>query len=217
MKEGGNSAVEAAAQGILLNGNPGPDPYPHHEVWSGTFPTKCMSTTSGVKIYLIPVISRDPLLIKACRVENTTTGETAPCNVDPNPGVPDAEGIQIFKATVKPAGKLPWPGDTDGDGCPDQSENLPKSEAANGGGRDWLNPWDYYDVNGDGVIDLLNDILGVIQHYQPIAGGAPPYDIVFDRGPTAGPNAWNMTAPDGVIDLLNDILGVIRQYGHNCA
>ncbi len=114
--------------------------------------------------------------------------------------------------TPTPGGKLPFPGDTDGDGCADVNENLPKAQVDNGGGRDWLNPWDYYDVNGDGFIDLLNDILGVIQHYQPAAGGDPPYDIVFDRGPTTGPNAWNMTAPDGVIDLLNDILGVIQQY-----
>ncbi len=103
-------------------------------------------------------------------------------------------------------------GDTDGDGCADVNENLPKTEVDNGGGRDYLDPWDWYDVNYDGVIDLLNDILGVISHYQPIPGGAPPYDITFDRGPTAGPNAWNMTAPDGVIDLLNDILGVIIQF-----
>ena len=108
--------------------------------------------------------------------------------------------------------KLPYPGDTDGDGCPDVSESRPKGQATQGGGRDWKDPWDYYDINGDGVIDLLFDILGVIQHYQPTAGGAPPYDIAFDRGPTTGPNAWNMTAPDGVIDLLNDILGVILQF-----
>ena len=37
-----------------------------------------------------------------------------------------------------------------------------------------------------------------------------------NRGPSAGPNPWNMTAPDGVIDLPNDILGVILQFGHSC-
>ena len=121
------------------------------------------------------------------------------------------------------ASKQPWPGDTDGDGCADVNENLPKGESDNGGGRDWLHQWDHYDVNGDGVIDLSNDILGVIQHYQGVIqhyqrtpGGVPPYDIAFDRGPTTGPNAWNVTAPDGVIDLLKDILGVIRQGNHNC-
>ena len=89
-----------------------------------------------------------------------------------------------------------------------------------GGLRDPLNPWDFYDVAGlagpspDGVIDLLNDVLGVVQHFSPMGG--PPYDVSFDRGPTTGPNPWNMTAPDGAIDLLNDILGVISQHGHSC-
>ena len=111
--------------------------------------------------------------------------------------------------------------DTDGDGCADLRENLPKSEANQGGGRDYLDPWDYYDVLGpgaalpkDGVIDLPNDILGVILHFSP--GGEPPYDANFDRGPTVGANHWQRSGPDGVIDLPNDILGVILQFGHNC-
>ncbi len=66
-----------------------------------------------------------------------------------------------------------------------------------------------------GVIDLPNDILGVIQHFSP--SGAAPYDVQFDRGVSGGPNPWNMTAPDGVIDLPNDILGVILQFNHNCS
>ena len=66
----------------------------------------------------------------------------------------------------------------------------------------------------DGVVDLPNDILAVIQSFSPT--GAFPYNVLYDRGPSAGPNAWNMTAPDGVIDLPNDILGVIRQFDHNC-
>ena len=84
-----------------------------------------------------------------------------------------------------------------------------------------MNPYDYYDVLGpngslthDGVIDLPNDILGVILHFAP--QGAPPYDVRFDRGPRLTGPFWNMTAPDGVIDLPNDILGVILQFGHDC-
>ncbi len=69
--------------------------------------------------------------------------------------------------------------------------------------------------NGDAVIDLANDIFGVILHYAP-SGLGPEYDVLYDPGPTAGPNPWNMTAPDGVIDLGNDILGVIQQYVHDC-
>ena len=106
--------------------------------------------------------------------------------------------------------KLPFKGDTDGDGCADTSENRPKSELSLGGGRDYLNPWDYYDVDGDGDIDLFGDILGVIAHFS--LDGSPPYDVIYDRGPSAGPNPWNMTAPDGEISLFVDILGVIKQF-----
>ncbi len=58
------------------------------------------------------------------------------------------------------------------------------------------------DTNGDGIVDLLNDILGIIQHYAP--SGAPPYDPAFDIN------------DDGAIDLLLDILGAITQYQVPC-
>ena len=129
-------------------------------------------------------------------------------------GFYDGEDIFEFFA----AHPLPLLGDTDGDGCSDEQE-YGKDEML-GGLRDRQNPWDFYDVPGlggeppDGVIDLFNDILGVIFHYS--LDGNPPYDANFDRGPSAGPNPWNMTAPDGVIDLFTDILGVIDQHGHAC-
>ena len=113
---------------------------------------------------------------------------------------------------------VPLDADTDGDGCTDLREN--GSDETLGGMRDWQNPHDFYDVIGggggppDGIIDLPNAILGVIQHFSP--DGEAPYDVQFDRGSSTGPDAWNMTAPDGVIDLPNDILGVIQQFGHNC-
>ncbi len=110
--------------------------------------------------------------------------------------------------------------DEDSDGCTNAAEV--GTDETLGGLRNPLNAWDFYDVETisgpgkDGVVDLLFDILGVINHYQPTAGGAPPYDANYDRGPSAGPNAWNMTRPDGVIDLLNDILGVVLQGNHTC-
>ena len=108
--------------------------------------------------------------------------------------------------------------DSDGDGCLDQQENGPDETI--GGLRDFANPWDFYDVVGpnggppDGVVDLPNDVLGVLQHISP--AGQAPYDERFDRGPSLGPHPWNMSAPDGVIDLPNDVLGVVAQFGHSC-
>ena len=115
-------------------------------------------------------------------------------------GLSDGDEVHIH-------GTAPLDPDTDSDGCGDLQEL--GSASASGGQRDPLNPWDFYDTNGDGLVDLPNDILGVI-----LAFGA--YDVIYDRGPSAGPNPWNMTAPDGVIDLPNDILGVIQQFGHSC-
>ena len=109
--------------------------------------------------------------------------------------------------------------DPDADGCTNAQEAGQNEKF--GGLRNPINPWDFYDVaigggvpGQDGVIDLPNDILGVIQHFSP--QGQPPYDVQFDRGPSTGPNSWNMTAPDGVIDLPNDLLGVILQFNHKC-
>ncbi len=106
--------------------------------------------------------------------------------------------------------------DTDGDGCADIREVATAAPSeATGGQRDPNNPWDYYDVNGDRVIDLANDILGVVNHFAP--GGYPPGDEIYDRGPAKGGASWKDThPPDGVIDLANDILGVIAQFQHNC-
>ena len=112
----------------------------------------------------------------------------------------------------QPPPKVVGPGDTDGDGCSNEREF--GSDETLGGQRDYLNPWDFFDTNGDQVIDLPNDILGVIQHFAPLGG--PPYDVAFDRGHRDGETLWSMTAPDGVIDLPIDILGVIYQFGHNC-
>ena len=109
--------------------------------------------------------------------------------------------------------------DSDNDGCTNGQELGP--DGTLGGQRNPMNPGDFYDVLGggggppDGIIDLSNDIFGVIIHYAP-TGTEPTYDVAFDCGPSAGPNVWNMTEPDGVIDLTNDILGVIQQYSHSC-
>lgn len=101
--------------------------------------------------------------------------------------------------------------DTDGDGCTDLRESGPNPLA--GGQRDPNNQHDFFDTNGDGIVALASDILGVILHWS---GSGAPYDVDYDRGPSTGPNSWNMTAPDGAIDLPNDILGAIRQWQHNC-
>ena len=146
----------------------------------------------------------------------------------------DSGAAYVFGVLPPPPTPTPKPpdGDTDGDtvpnsadldddndGCSDVQEAGPDETL--GGLRNPHNPWDFYDVLGpgaslpkDGIIDLPNDILGVIQHHP---AGALGYDVQFDRGPWVGTDSWNETqGPDGVIDLPNDILGVVLQFGHRC-
>jgi len=114
--------------------------------------------------------------------------------------------------------------DSDGDGCTDKAETrtLHGSEES-GGRRDYLNPYDFFDTNGDKTIDLLYDIFAVAGAYGADAGGDPPgepdgYSTALDRsGPLPGGDPWDMQAPDGTIDLLNDIFGASSQFGHDCS
>jgi hypothetical protein len=100
--------------------------------------------------------------------------------------------------------------DTDGDGCSDVEE-LGDDEML-GGLRDPYNRGDWFDPDGNGTVDLFNDIFGV-----SVLFGAPSPPATHDRGPAiAGSNTWNITPGDGTIDLFNDIFGVAFQFGHAC-
>lgn len=104
-------------------------------------------------------------------------------------------------------------GDTDGDGCTDGEEL--GTDASRGGQRNPLDPSDFYDVNGDGTVNLFGDVLPVIQAFGPSSG--PHYAAALDRSPAPlGVAPWHLGPPDGVIDMT-DIAGVIAQFGHSCA
>ena len=124
------------------------------------------------------------------------------------PTIVNAEAASVQANPAKGKGY-----DQDDDGVPTERELMDDIAC---GRRDPYNKNDYYDVSipRDGVIDLPNDILGVILHFAP--GGYPPGDENWDRPPVmvgAGAGStWNRGSPDGVIDLPNDILGVILQF-----
>ena len=130
------------------------------------------------------------------------------CPSVPNPGQENFDGDALGDDCE----------DSDGDGCLDAAEL--GDDPTRGGLRNPDIEWDFFDPTGprggppDGIIDLPNDLLGVILRFSP--DGEGDYDVRFDRGRSVGPYAWNMTAPDGVIDLTNDILGVILQFQHDC-
>ena len=100
--------------------------------------------------------------------------------------------------------------DTDQDGCSNASEL--SDDPATGGLRDPYNPYDWYDIDKNGVINLFGDILGVISSFS--LDGEDPYDVNNDRGAiiTGGAGSWSREGPDGVINLFGDILGVISQF-----
>lgn len=109
---------------------------------------------------------------------------------------------------------------TDGDGCTNAQEVGPNLER--GGLRDPQNPWDFYDVDGNRVIDLFNDIFAVASAFGDDADSAGPgepdgYDAVLDRSsPQPGGAPWDLQAPDGRIDLFADVFGVLLQFGDSC-
>jgi hypothetical protein len=149
----------------------------------------------------------------------TPTPTSTPTATATSTPTPTATATATPTNTPTPT-KQPEPGDTDGDGCSDQREN--GTNPLLGGLRNYKNPYDYFDVNGDKHIDVPNDILQVILAYNhgPL-DGAPSllYSPAKDRGPpvVGALYAWQRTGPDGRVDVPNDILPIILQYNHSCA
>ena len=109
--------------------------------------------------------------------------------------------------------------ESDLDGC-NNLEELGFNEEA-GGRRNPSNPYDFYDTDGNKLIDLFIDIFGVAGLFGADADSLPPgepdgYDATYDRSAPIGSDPWDMGAPDGLIDLFIDIFGVAFQFGHSC-
>jgi len=105
--------------------------------------------------------------------------------------------------------------DTDGDGCSNIEEYGPDPEF--GGKRNPLDPYDFYDVNGDGAIDLFNDILTIAFAFGLTPADAG-YSPILDRseGPP-GAELWDLGPPDGSITLFSDIFAAALQFGADCS
>jgi len=111
--------------------------------------------------------------------------------------------------------------DSDADGC-DTEHELGQDEKE-GGRRDPKNEYDFYDQNGDKVINVFNDILPVALAYGPSNGKdyspdkdrSPPPDAAEQPDPSKR-EPWDMGPPDGAINVFTDILGVATQFGHSC-
>lgn len=104
--------------------------------------------------------------------------------------------------------------DLDEDGCNDRAEL--SGDPAAGGMRSPDNPWDFFDPNADGTIDLFFDIFDVAFAFGLTPADAG-YDPALDRSsPPPGGDVWDLGPPDGEIGLFDDIFGVAFQFGHSC-
>lgn len=105
--------------------------------------------------------------------------------------------------------------DADGDNCNDREEQ--GKDSLLGGQRDPSNPWDFYDVNSDGLIDFYDTALVAFQF------GTKKGDLLYEWRPeTDRANAEdtptdfaNLGPPDGVIDWA-DFNAVLAQRGSSC-
>jgi hypothetical protein len=102
--------------------------------------------------------------------------------------------------------------DFDGDGCSNAHEysREPGSEML-GGRRNPLDPFDFYDLNGDRTVNVFDDIIYVADGFGPVGPNDPR-----DRGPTVGPYDWNSGPPDGYINVFDDVFSALFQFGHSC-
>ncbi len=128
--------------------------------------------------------------------------------------------------------------DSDGDGCTNRREALVANPVNNGGGRDGMNTWDFYDVitNAFGLLSRnravsIADtiaILGYIgvsvanpntlnSHGRSYAGmeadGTPSFETV-DR--SASTNPRNSGPPDGAVSIA-DAINNLNEVGTNCS
>ena len=83
-----------------------------------------------------------------------------------------------------------------------------------GGGRDPLNSWDYFNPTQDGF-NRIDDVVAVVRKYGHDQGVLIDYHTRYDRTPLAGGNPWQFGPPDGVIRIF-DTTAAVRSYGHDC-
>jgi hypothetical protein len=104
------------------------------------------------------------------------------------------------------------PGDDyDSDGCADEREA--GDDESQGGRRNPVNRWDYFNPSGDRQNRVDDIILVTLQYFLDV--GHPAYDEKYDRT-YIGPNVWNLGPPDG-LQRVEDIIHATYQYFHDCA
>jgi hypothetical protein len=121
--------------------------------------------------------------------------------------------------------------DLDNDGCTDGHEQQSAGGTQTSGGlRSPKIFWDFFDTpDSSNIRDKAvagTDFFRVLARFgatgdsmiDPLSTPplAPAYHTAFDRGPSSGPNPWNLTQADGSI-TGTDFFAMLAQFGHSCA
>jgi hypothetical protein len=139
----------------------------------------------------------------------------------------DGDGDSVAACDIGAFEYLPEP-DMDGDGCSNEREL--GLLAAQGGQRDLLSFWDFFDVPTppafarDRSVSVA-DIAAVVARFgaagdetgDPLSPPPlpPAYHTAYDRT-LAGPDPWDSGPPNGSI-TIEDIMRAVGQFGHTCA
>ncbi len=127
-------------------------------------------------------------------------------------GDPDTDGATSLAEYA--GGSQPCNPNTDGDACLDGLEFGAFPEL--GGDRNPSDFWDFYDVTGDGTIDL-SDTLFLLGRFAE-GPGSPGYDPLLDRYAPDPAKPWRTApslAPLGID--ITDALVNLNSFGHGCA
>jgi uncharacterized repeat protein (TIGR01451 family) len=127
--------------------------------------------------------------------------------------------------------------DSDLDGCGDSREL--GADAVNGGSRNPIDPWDFFDVptpalrlgySGQGTdlgIGVTTDVIALMAYTGLTSASADylaDYDgngiadgEQYDRSPSTTPDMpWRSGPPDGGIGITTDAVAMLAQSGHSC-
>ncbi len=135
------------------------------------------------------------------------------CPSDANPDQTDTDKDGLGDVCEGDLGTDPKNKDTDGDGCTDGKEM--GTDPDQGGKRDPLNPWDYFNPTHDGI-NRVDDVIAVVAHYGHDDKGDPMYSVDYDRTMLPGGHPWQSGPPDGAIRTA-DITEAVLSYGNDCA
>ncbi len=147
----------------------------------------------------------------------------------------DADELHLLGEFL--VGSDPTDADTDDDAILDGAEDPDQdlctnarevaSDPQEGGARDPLNFWDFFDANRDGEV-AAGDFFAVLGRFgaegtaitvEDALSPAPPapaYHASHDRtSPAPGADPWDTGPPDGAISA-RDFFAVLAQFGHSC-